>query len=85
MKHVRLSDARAQIADLFDEVERGEMLLISREGEPMKQSKEQWPTITEEQRERARIAMEQIKEARKTAPSVSGEEILSWLNEGRKY
>ena len=88
MKHVGLSDARARMSDLLDEVERGETLVISRDGVPAKNGtpgKEVWPVITEEQRERARIAMEAIKEARKTAPRVTVEEILAWRDEGRKY
>ena len=32
MKHVSLANARANIAELLDEVERGETVTISREG-----------------------------------------------------
>ena len=68
MKQVSLSEARANIAELLDEVERGETLQISQNGAA---AKEVWPTITEEQRSRARIAMEQIQEARKKTPRVT--------------
>jgi antitoxin (DNA-binding transcriptional repressor) of toxin-antitoxin stability system len=84
MKHVQLSDARERIADLLNEVERGQSVLISREGAPLRQTDQRWPEVTEEQRKRARIAMEQIKEARKTAPKASLEEILAWRDEGRR-
>ncbi len=81
MKHVSLAEARTNIAQLLDEVERGETVQISRDGG---RPGEVLP-VDEGRRERARIAMAAIKEARKTAPRVTVEEILAWRDEGRKY
>lgn len=80
MKHVRLSDARVQIADLFDEVERGETLVISRDGEPAADSR------TEAERDAdARQAMRELLELRKGAGRATVEEILAWRDEGRRF
>lgn len=81
MKYVSLADARANMAALLDEVERGETVAINREGRSL-DSVEQWD---DERREKAREAMRQIMEARKTAPIVTTEEILQWRDEGRRY
>ncbi|KPF91313.1 prevent-host-death protein [Rhodopseudomonas sp. AAP120] len=80
MKHVSLADARANIAELLDEVERGETVTISRDGA---RSFEVAPPFDERRREEARRAIEEIRELRKTAPRATVEEILSWRDEGR--
>lgn len=78
MKHVSLSEARANIASLLDEVERGETVTISREGHG--------PDAVPDQasRERVREAIEGILELRKHTKPVSVEEIIAWKNEGRE-
>jgi prevent-host-death family protein len=81
MKHFNLSDARARFAELLEEVERGETLVISRDGEPTADA----PSPEDERRAEARKAIEGIKEARKTAPRVTVEEILQWRDEGRRF
>jgi prevent-host-death family protein len=81
MKHVNLSDARARFAELLEEVERGETLVISRDGEPTAHV----PSPEDGRRAEARKAIEEIKEARKTAPRVTVEEILQWRDEGRRF
>jgi prevent-host-death family protein len=81
MKHVNLSDARARYAELLDEVERGETLVISRDGEPAADA----CAAEDRRRVEARKAMEEIREARKTAPRVTVEEILQWRDEGRRF
>jgi antitoxin (DNA-binding transcriptional repressor) of toxin-antitoxin stability system len=81
MKHVNLSDARAHFAELLEEVERGETLVISRDGEPTADA----PAPEDRRRVEARKAIEAIKEARKTAPRVTVEEILQWRDEGRRF
>lgn len=80
MKHVSLSEARANIAKLLDEVERGETVQISRNGDTF----DERPVSEDERREKARRAVEAIMEARKTAPLVTTEEILQWRDEGRR-
>jgi prevent-host-death family protein len=81
MKHVNLSDARARFAELLEEVERGETLVISRDGEPTADAS----SPEDGRRAEARKAIAQIKEARKTAPRVTVEEILQWRDEGRRF
>ena len=77
---VSLADARANITELLDEVERGETVTISRDGA---RSFEVAPPFDESRREEARRAIEEIRELRKTAPRATVEEILSWRDEGR--
>jgi prevent-host-death family protein len=79
MKHVNLSDARANLAELLDEVERGETLVISRDGKPAVASAD----LDEEVRAKQRQAMRELRELRKQNKPVSVEEILAWKNEGR--
>lgn len=81
MKHVSLADARANITELLDEVERGETVTISREGAA--EISQQRP-FDEKRRESARRAIEAIRELRKTAPTASVEEIIAWKNEDRE-
>jgi len=81
MKHVSLANARAHIAELLDEVERGETVTISRDG--VAETSQQLP-FDDKRRESARRAIEAIRELRKTAPKASVEEIIAWKNEGRE-
>jgi antitoxin (DNA-binding transcriptional repressor) of toxin-antitoxin stability system len=82
MKHVNLSDARANLAELLDEVERGETLVISRDGDLQPAPA---PAVDEEQREERQQAIRELIEMRKTAPRATVEEILAWRDEGRRY
>ncbi|MPZ55648.1 MAG: type II toxin-antitoxin system prevent-host-death family antitoxin [Rhizobiales bacterium] len=80
MKHVQASSAKAHLAELLDEVERGETIVITRHGKEI-------ATLSprNEHREREiRQAMADIEEMRKHAPRVTREEILAWRDEGRK-
>jgi antitoxin (DNA-binding transcriptional repressor) of toxin-antitoxin stability system len=81
MKHVNLSDARAHFAELLDEVERGETLVISRDGEAEGAS----ATADEANWEDRRKAIEELIELRKSAPHATVEEILTWRDEGRRF
>lgn len=81
MKHVSLADARANITELLDEVERGETVTISRDGATEASHR---LSFDESQRESARRAIEAIRELRKTAPKASVAEIIAWKNEGRE-
>lgn len=71
MKHVRLIEARANIAALLDEVERGETLVIA-------------PEFDERRKAASRKAMEELRELRKGNGRVTAEEILAWRDEGRR-
>jgi prevent-host-death family protein len=80
MKRIQASRAKAQFAELLDEVERGETVVITRHGKPIAE-------IRPSEEERRRIiaqARADIEEMRKHAPRVTAEEILSWRDEGRK-
>lgn len=81
MKYVSLADARANMAALLDEVERGETVAINREGRSL-DSVDDWD---EARRERGRQAVRELREMRKTAPRATAEEILQWRDEGRRY
>jgi prevent-host-death family protein len=80
MKQVQASAAKARFAELLDEAERGETIVITRHGKPIADLKPH----ADSRREDARRAIEEIKEMRKTAPRVSVEEILAWRDEGRR-
>jgi prevent-host-death family protein len=80
MKHVQASAAKAHFAELLDEVERGETVVITRHG---KEIATLMPRNDHRQSEIDQ-AIADIKEMRKHAPRVSREEILSWRDEGRK-
>ncbi|NEW88527.1 type II toxin-antitoxin system Phd/YefM family antitoxin [Rhodopseudomonas sp. WA056] len=81
MKHVSLADARANIAKLLDEVERGETVTISREGVS---EAELAPPFDEKRREEARQAIEGIRALRSGAAGATIDEIIAWKNEGRE-
>jgi len=80
MKQIQASQAKAQFAELLDQVERGETVLITRHGKPIAR------LVREEDERRADAlrAMAEIKELRKRAGRATVEEILAWRDEGRK-
>lgn len=80
MKQIQASMAKAQFAELLDDVERGETVVITRHGKPIAR------LVREEDERRADAlrAMAELKEMRKTAGRVTVEEILAWRDEGRK-
>lgn len=81
MKSVSLAEARANIAELFDEVARGESVTIN----PDHASSAAGISETEEQRvARVRRAIDGIVELRKHTKPVSADEIIAWKNEGRE-
>jgi prevent-host-death family protein len=80
MKHIKSSEAKARFSELLDEVEQGETITITRHGKVIAH------ILPDEayRRARAKKAIEEIMEARKTAPRVTTEEILAWRDEGRR-
>lgn len=82
MKHVQASEAKAKFAELLDQVEQGETVIITRHGKIVARLE---PAETVDADARGREAMKRIIEARKMAPSVTVEEILAWRDEGRRY
>jgi prevent-host-death family protein len=80
MKQIQASTAKARLAELLDDVERGETIVITRHGKPIADLKPH----ADSRREDALQAMREIEEMRKSAPRVTAEEILAWRDEGRK-
>ncbi|HXO86493.1 MAG TPA: type II toxin-antitoxin system Phd/YefM family antitoxin [Gemmatimonadales bacterium] len=80
MKQIQASQAKAQFAELLDQVERGETIVITRHGRPIARLVRE----DDERRADALRAMAEIKELRKTAGRATVEEILAWRDEGRK-
>jgi prevent-host-death family protein len=80
MKQIQSSMAKAQFAELLDQVERGETIVITRHGKPIAR------LVPDEEARRARVAeaIEGIKELQKTGPRATMDEIIAWKNEGRR-
>ena len=80
MKQIQASEAKAKLAELLDEVENGETVVITRHGKAIAR------LVPDEEAHRAdaRRAMDEIEAARKHAPRVTKVEILAWRDEGRK-
>jgi prevent-host-death family protein len=81
MREIQASEAKAHLASLLDEAERGETLVITRHGKPIAR------LVPEAVRRQEEVdkAMEDIRKFRKTMPRISVEEILSSRHEGHKY
>ena len=80
MKEVQASDAKARLAELLDEVERGATVVITRHGKPIADL----TPHADSRREAARRAIEEIKALRQHVKPATVEEILSWRDEGRR-
>ncbi|MEA2884224.1 MAG: hypothetical protein QOH32_3480 [Bradyrhizobium sp.] len=80
MKHIQASEAKAKFAELLDQVERGETLVITRHGKPIAHIH----PAPKDNDARARQAMLELMELRKGAGRASVEEILAWRDEGRR-
>jgi prevent-host-death family protein len=79
MKQVQSSVAKARLAELLDDVERGETIIITRHGTPIAR-------LVPEAGVRRNIdeAIEAIREFRKHTRGATVEEILEWRDEGRR-
>jgi prevent-host-death family protein len=81
MRHVQSSEAKARFSELLDDVERGETIVITRNGRPVAQL-----TPNEAARQaRVEKAIKAILELRKTTGKVTLEELLASRHEGHKY
>ncbi|HMK78216.1 MAG TPA: type II toxin-antitoxin system prevent-host-death family antitoxin [Xanthobacteraceae bacterium] len=80
MKEVQASVAKAQLAELLDEVERGATITITRHGKRIAR------LVPEGQRDREEIrrAIAKIKALRQHVEPATVEEILQWRDEGRR-
>ena len=79
MQTIQASEAKTHFLRILDQVERGETIVITRHGKPVARIQPE----PEFDREKAKQAMENIRELRKRTKPVSLEEILSMRDEGR--
>lgn len=80
MKQVQASVAKARFAELLDEVERGETVVITRHGKEI-------ATLSPRGAQRRREieeAVAGIRELRKRTKPATVAEILAWRDEGRR-
>jgi prevent-host-death family protein len=80
MKQVQASTAKAQLAELLDEVERGETVVITRHGKPIARL----VPDAEARRQEFDRMVERMNERRKRNGPTTTEEIIAWKNEGRR-
>ncbi len=80
MKQVQASDAKARLAELLDDVERGETIVITRHGKPVAR------LVPDEAARRARFdeIVAHMREIRARNKPATLEEIIAWKNEGRR-
>ena len=80
MKEIQSSVAKAQFAELLDQVERGETIVITRHGKPIAR------IVPDEEARLARFdsAIERMNARRKRNKPATVEEIIAWKNEGRR-
>jgi antitoxin (DNA-binding transcriptional repressor) of toxin-antitoxin stability system len=80
MREVEASEAQTHLPELLDEVERGETLVILRDGRAMAR------LVPEAagKREDIRRVIAEMKAARKGAGKITAEELISARDEGRR-
>jgi prevent-host-death family protein len=84
MRTIQASKARTHLYSILDEIERGETIIITRNGKPIARFIPEPNREVKIDPERARQAMENIRELRERNGKVSLEEILSARDEGRR-
>lgn len=85
MREIRTSELQSQVVDLLDDVERGETIVITRDGRPVARLVPEMRT-RESGREEGRKAVEELRAWRKSLPPsiLTIEDILSARDEGRR-
>jgi prevent-host-death family protein len=81
MRQVQSSDAKARFAELLDDVERGEVVVITRHGRPIARLSPE----PDRRQDEIDAAMNRIRALRKRTGRVSREEILAWRHEGHRF
>ena len=81
MREVQATDAKAHLAQLLSDVERGETIVITRHGRAIARLV---PEATRHQAD-VRKVKEQIAAFRRTMPPLSMSDILSARHEGHRY
>ena len=81
MREIQASDAKARLAQLLDEVERGETVVITRHGKAIARLVPESPPAT------AQELVERMRAFRagRSGPSTSIDELLALRHEGHKY
>jgi prevent-host-death family protein len=80
MREIQASDAKARFAELLDDVERGETIVITRHGRAIARLE---PEVAQRQAEISE-ALASIKALRQQTGRVTVEELLSARDEGRR-
>jgi len=80
MKQIQATTAKAKLAELLDEVEKGASIRITRHGKPIARLVPE----QDQRQEDSRRAIAEIRKLQKTGPRATVEEILAWRDEGRK-
>jgi prevent-host-death family protein len=81
MREIQASDAKARLAQLLDEVERGETVVITRHGRAIARLVPEGDRTSAENRK----LIEEIEKFRRAGPGIPLEELLSSRHEGHKY
>ncbi len=81
MREVQASAAKTHLAQLLDDVERGETIVITRHGRPIARIVPE----ADRRREQTAAAMREIERLRQRMPKLTIEEILEARHEGHKY
>lgn len=79
MQNVSLAEAKANIAEIFETVERGQSVTITPD-----QSTDADTSFRKDRLEISLQAMRELRELRKKSGKVTREEILAWRDEGRR-
>jgi prevent-host-death family protein len=82
MKTLQFTEAKAKLSEILDEVERGEVIQITRHGKPVARI----VRPEDDEQERRRRAIEDIRTWKRTGrkTGITIEDILSARDEGRK-
>ena len=83
MREVQATVAKARLAELLRDVERGESITITRNGKKVAAL----VPVEDEEREQRRQAVERFKEMRSRwkPTDISVDEFMSWRHEGHRY
>ncbi len=83
MKHITATEAKAKFAELLNQVEAGETVVITRHGKPIATIKGE--ALEEQRAARVRQAVLELRELRKGVGPATVEEILAWRHEGHRF
>ncbi len=81
LRQIQASEAKAQLAQLLDDVERGETVLITRHGRAIARITPE----TDRRREEIDRAIAAIKAVRSRTGKITAADLLSSRHEGHKY